>query len=233
MMVLLSVGLVLLMAGVLIVTICFSAALSIMPYISGALLSLAICTEVPFAKEIVPDHPFMNYCVILIIVEVIIAALMRIKWTGRATALCFSEIMVGIISMFILDAMEPDSIGYCVFITLVYLVGNLVFLTTNSSKYASEEKPVPAGIIISTLMYAIAAYFILAIPAELLWQKYIEQTFPSAVVGFMVAYWTLRIVICGGILVKGIIRAKKSVSVDQISERWDMDGREEASSKSV
>lgn len=49
----------------------------------------------------------------------------------------------------------------------------------------------------------------------------------------MVAYWTLRIVICGGILVKGIIRAKKSVSVDQISERWDMDGREEASSKSV
>ena len=101
---------------------------------------------------------------------------MRIKWTGRAAALCFSEIMVGIISMFIFDAMKPDSIGYCVFITLVYLVGNLVFLTTNSSKYASEEKPVPAGIIISTLMYAIAAYFILAIPAELLWQKYIEQT---------------------------------------------------------
>ena len=123
MMVLLSVGLVLLMAGVLIVTICFSAALSIMPYISGALISLVICTEVPFAKEIVPDHPFMNYCVILIIVEVIIAALMRIKWIGRATALCFNEIMVGIISMFILDAMKPDSIGYCVFITLVYLVG--------------------------------------------------------------------------------------------------------------
>ena len=88
----------------------------------------------------------MNYCVIMIIVEVIIAALMRIKWTGRAAALCFSEIMVGIISMFIFDAMKPDSIGYCVFITLVYLVGNLVFLTTNSSKYASEEKPVPAGI---------------------------------------------------------------------------------------
>lgn len=64
----------------------------------------------------------MNYCVILIIVEVIIAALMRIKWTGRAAALCFSEIMVGIISMFIFDAMKPDSIGYCVFITLVYLV---------------------------------------------------------------------------------------------------------------
>ena len=106
----------------------------------------------------------MNYCVIMIIVEVIIAALMRIKWTGRAAALCFSEIMVGIISMFIFDAMKPDSIGYCVFITLVYLVGNLIFLTTNSSKYASEEKPVPAGIIISTLMYAIAACFILAIP---------------------------------------------------------------------
>ena len=79
MMVLLSVGLVLLMAGVLIITICLSAALSIMPYISGALISLAVSTEVPFAKGIVPDHPFMNYCVILIIVEVIIAVLMRIK----------------------------------------------------------------------------------------------------------------------------------------------------------
>lgn len=42
MMVLLSVGLVLLMVGVVIVTICFSAVLSIMPYISGALISLAI-----------------------------------------------------------------------------------------------------------------------------------------------------------------------------------------------
>lgn len=109
------------------------------------LISLAVSTEVPFAKGIVPDHPFMNYCVILIIIEVIITALMWIKWTGRATVLCFSEIMVGIISMFILDAMKPDSIGYCVFITLVYLVGNLVFFTTNSSKYASDEKPVPAG----------------------------------------------------------------------------------------
>lgn len=49
----------------------------------------------------------------------------------------------------------------------------------------------------------------------------------------MVAYWALRIVIYGGILVKGIMRTKKSVSVDQISERWDIDGREEASSKSV
>ena len=131
------------------------------------------------------------------------------------------------------DLQGPFYIDYCVFITLVYLVGNLVFFTTNSSKYASEEKPVPAGIIISTLMYAIAAYFILAISAELLWQKYIEQTYPSAVVGFMMVYWALRIVICGGILVKGIMRTKKSVSMDQISERWDIDGREEASSKSV
>lgn len=116
--------------------------------------------------------------------------------------------------------------------TILYYITNLVFLTTNSSKYASEEKPVPAGIIISTLMYALAAYFILAIPAELLWQKYIEQTYPSAVVGFMVVYWALRIVICGGIFVKGIIRAK-SLSDDHIGERWDIDGREEASSKSV
>ena len=42
--------------------------------------------------------------------------------------------------------------------TILYYITNLVFLTTNSSKYASEEKPVPAGIIISTLMYALAAY---------------------------------------------------------------------------
>lgn len=49
----------------------------------------------------------------------------------------------------------------------------------------------------------------------------------------MVVYWGLRIVICGGILVKGIIRVKKSLSDDQIGERWDIDGREETSSKSV
>ena len=81
-------------------------------------------------------------------------------------------------------------------------------------------------------MYALAVYFILAIPAELLWQKYIEQTYPSAVIGFMVVYWALRIVICGGIFVKGIIRAK-SLSDDHIGERWDIDGREEASSKLI
>ena len=32
---------------------------------------------------------------------------------------------------------------------------------------------------------------------------------------------------------EGIIRAKKSLSDDQIGERWDIDGREESSSKSV
>lgn len=46
-------------------------------------------------------------------------------------------------------------------------------------------------------------------------------------------YWGLRNLICGGILVKGFMRAKKSASEDLISERWDIDGREESLSKSV
>jgi len=58
---------------------------------SGAFISLVFSTEVPFAKAIVPGHPFMNYLSILFVVEIIIAALMHIKATGKTTALSFSE----------------------------------------------------------------------------------------------------------------------------------------------
>jgi len=158
----------------------------------------------------------MNYCIILFVVEVIIGVLMHTKGTSKATTLCFSEIMVGIISMFILDAMKPDSIGYCVFVTLIYLIGNLVFLAANSGRYTNEVKKTSAGIIVSSMIYAFAAYFILAIPTELLWQRYIQVAYPSAMPGFTMGYLVLRIIICGGIVAKGIMDIKHPVTDQQI-----------------
>lgn len=195
--------------ALIVITACFVAALTILPYISGAFISLVISTEVPFAKAIVPGHPFMNYLSILFVVEGIIAALMHIKATGKATALSFSEIMVGIISMFALDAVKPDSIGYCVFVTVLYLILNLVFLVSNSGKYGTSQDNTPAGTVISSLIYAFAAYFILAIPAELLWQRYIEANYSGAMPVFTAIYWILRILVCEGIVLKGIMRARQ------------------------
>lgn len=195
--------------ALIVISVCFYAAMTILPYISGAFISLVISTEVPFARALVPGHPVINYLAILFVVEIIIAALMHIKATGKATALSFSEIMVGIISMFALDAVKPDSIGYCVFVTVLYLILNLVFLVSNSSKYGINQDNTPAGTVISSLIYAFAAYFILAIPAELLWQRYIEANYSGALSVFTVIYWILRILVCGGIVLKEVMRARQ------------------------
>lgn len=196
-------------ATLIIISACFYAAMTIMPYISGALISLFICTEVPWAGAIVPGHPVMNYLMILLVVEIELAVLMNIEATGRATALSFSEIMIAVISMIALDAIKPDSVGYCVFVTIVYLILNLVFLVSNSSKYGTNQENSSAGTVISSLIYALSAYFVLAIPAELLWQKFIEANYSSVMTVFTVIYWILRILLCGGIALLGIIKARQ------------------------
>lgn len=201
-------------AALIIISACFYAAMTIMPYISGALISLFICTEVAWAARIVPGHPVMNYLMVLLVVEVVVAVLMNIKATGKATALSFSEIMIAVISMIALDAMKPDSVGYCVFVTIVYLVLNLVFLVSNSSKYGTDQEDSPAGTVISSLIYAFSAYFVLAIPAELLWQKFIEANYSPAMPVFTVIYWILRISLCGGIVLLGILKARKTGLVE-------------------
>ncbi len=204
--VLLSIGFTVFMLVIAIVGLCFEAAITIMPYISGMFIVLLIYTEVPFADTLIPDHSAISYFFDLVIVETVIAALMHIRLIGEAAALLFSEIMVGIISMFILDSIEPDSIGYCIFVSVVYLLGNAVFLGANVGRHKSMEKNSPAGVIISSCMCAFIAYFIVAIPTELLWEKYISEFHPTAVGIFSVAYCVLRIVVCGGIILNGIYR---------------------------
>jgi hypothetical protein len=196
-----------------VVSACFYAAMTIMPYISGALISLFLCTEVSWAGRIVLGHSVMNYLMVLLVVEAVVAVLMNIKATGKATALSFSEIMIAVISMIALDAIKPDSAGYCVFVTVVYLILNFIFLVSNSSKYGDDQENSPAGIVISSLISAFSAYFVLAIPAELLWQKFIEVNHPAAMPAFTVIYWILRIAVCGGIVFLGISRARKASEI--------------------
>ncbi len=203
------IGMALLMIGITIVGICFSAALTIMPYISGLIISFVLNVSTPLNGLIVPDHPFMNFGVILIIIELIIYALMHIKPIGKAVALFFSELMIGIISMFMLDAVHPDSIRYCIVITAIYLFGNFLFLTTNTNQYDSKQTNT-AGIIISAILYTIIAYFVLAIPAELLWQRYIKATYPGMLNVFNMIYLVLRIVVCGKILIKNIMKLRNN-----------------------
>lgn len=219
----LSFGLILVIMAIYIIIACFTAALTIMPYISGMLISLLVSTQVPFAKNIIPGHPVMNYLSVLFVVEAVIGILMHLKWTGKATALCFSEIMVGIISMFILDSIKPDSVGFCVFATIVYMIGNIFFLASNSARYESKEKNTSVGIIISSIIYAVAAYFIVAIPAELLWQRYIENAKPAAVPVFNIIYLMIRILICGGIVVMGIKRSRQPADdIEIVENKTDM-----------
>lgn len=195
--------------------IVFMASLIFMPYLTGAVIGLVIYLEVPLAQSIVPGHPFMNYISILFVIEIIIAVLIHIKEIGDAVALCLSEVMVGTISMLLLNAAKPDSIGYCVFLTVAYLIGNSIYLGLNSVRYVCQ-KTTTAGIMISSIMYAVTAYFVIAIPAELLWQKYIEVTYASMIAAFNVIYLALRILICGGIVFIGILNAVHTVQDNEI-----------------
>ncbi len=101
-------ALVALFLGGIFVTICVIISVIgigayVAPYAGGALASVMVCETIPGAKGLVPGHTFLNYLVILAIVETIIILLMHVPSVSRAVNVLATSFFLCVVGFPIMD----------------------------------------------------------------------------------------------------------------------------------
>lgn len=166
----------------------------------------------------IPGHPLMNFITVLVATELMILALTHLPKVGKAVTFALSELFIAIIGGMIFMSLKPDSIGYCAFVTAVYAALTAFFLITNISKYDLDDYDFEElGVvtrIITGAIYTASMYFVIAMPAEILWKKYFETVGTTG--GFGAAYLLIRMALfitAGLVVTISIIRNKDTIDV--------------------
>ena len=145
------------------------------PYAGGALASVAVCETVPGAKGLVPGHTFLNYLVILLIVETIIILLMHVPSISRSVNVLSTSFFLCVVGFAIMDQLHPDSIGFCILMSVIYAGGVAVVLWNSIDKWDMDEGDGNLILkIIASAIYGLAG-IVVAFPANWIWMKYYES----------------------------------------------------------
>lgn len=204
--------------GIVVAACVFTALARFMPYVTGLFASILVYFTQGWTRKMIPGHPWMNFITVLVATELIILALTHLPKVGKAVTFALSELFIAIVGGMIFMSLKPDSIGYCVFATTVYAALTAFFLITNISRYDLydydfEELGVVTRIITGAI-YTASAYFVIAMPAEILWKKYFETVGTTG--GFGAAYLLIRIALfitAGLVVTISIIRDKDTIDV--------------------
>ena len=196
----------------------FTALARHMPYVTGLFASILVYFTQGWTKKMIPGHPWMNFIAVLVATELIILALTHLPKVGKAVTFALSELLIAIIGGMIFMSLKPDSVGYCVFATAVYVALTAFFLITNISRYDLDDYDFEElGIvtrIITGIIYTASAYFVIAMPAEMMWQKYFQSTGAGAVFGAVYLLIRMALFITAGLVVTiSIIRNKDTIDL--------------------
>jgi len=161
--------------GVLFLSI-IGVASFIAPFSGGAFFSVMICEVVPGAKRIIPGHSFLNYLVILLIVETTIVFLIHIPQISMPMNVLLTSFFVCCIGLLFLYPVHTKSVGLCVFLTIVYLIAAAVILSLNIQNWDFDEGDCNLFFrIVASMIYAFSMV-VLAIPlAGGLWQELCDK----------------------------------------------------------
>jgi hypothetical protein len=183
--------------GVLFLSI-IGVASFVAPFSGGALFSVMICEVVPGAKHIVPGHSFLNYLVILLIVETIIVFLIRIPQISMPMNVLLTSFFICCIGLLFLYPVHTKSVGLCVFLTVVYLVAAAVILSLNIQNWDFDEGDCNIFFrILASLIYAFSG-IIMAIPlAGGMWQNLYGMADIYSWIGVLV---TIGAAVVGGVV---------------------------------
>ena len=183
--------------GVLFLSI-IGVASFVAPFSGGALFSVMICEVVPGAKHIVPGHSFLNYLVILLIVETIIVFLIRIPQISMPMNVLLTSFFICCIGLLFLYPVHTKSVGLCVFLTVVYLVAAAVILSLNIQNWDFDEGDCNIFFrILASLIYAFSG-IIMAIPlAGGVWQNLYGMADIYSWIGVLV---TIGAAVVGGVV---------------------------------
>lgn len=204
--------------GIVVAACVFTALARFMPYVTGLFTSVLLYFTQDWTKKMVPGHPWMNFITVLVATELIILALTHLQKVGKAVTFALSELFIAIVGGMIFMSLKPDSIGYCAFVTAVYAALTAFFLITNISRYDLDDYDFEElGVvtrIITGAIYTASAYFVIAMPAEILWKKYFETV--GTTDGFGVAYLLIRMALfitAGLVVTISIIRNKDTIDL--------------------
>lgn len=204
--------------GIVVAACVFTALARFMPYVTGLFASILVYFTQDWTKKMIPGHPWMNFITVLVAIELIVLALTHLPKVRKAVIFALSELFIAIIGGMIFMSLKPDGIGYCAFVTAVYVALTAFFLITNISKYDLDDYDFEElGVvtrIITGAIYTAAAYFVIAMPAEILWKKYFETVGTTG--GFGAAYLLIRIALfitAGLVVTISIIRDKDTIDV--------------------
>ncbi|MDD5847035.1 MAG: hypothetical protein PUD05_06900 [Lachnospiraceae bacterium] len=173
--------LILFILGIYITAAFLKVTLFYMPYVLGGIASLIICSQNPGIQTWIPGHPWMCYFTILALVEAVIAILMHINHISRAVITFCCSVFTGVLGAVIFEELAPDSTGYCVFVSIVYLVLSTFAIRLNLRNIPEESRSrgVPAGVV-SGVLYGLSAACIFGFLAEGVWKPYFVSLGKSA-----------------------------------------------------
>lgn len=168
------------------------------PFSGGALFSVMICEVVPGAKRIVPGHTFLNYLVILLIVEAIIMVLIHIPQISMPMNVLLTSFFICCIGLLFLYQVHTKSVGLCVFLTIIYIVAAIVILSLNIQNWDLDEGDCNLFFkILASLIYAFSV-IVMAIPlAGGVWKNLYEIADVYSWVGVLL---TLGAAVVGGVV---------------------------------
>ncbi len=204
--------------GIVVAACVFTALARFMPYVTGLFASVLVYFTQDWTKKMIPGHPWMNFITVLVATELIVLAFTHLPKVGKAVTFALSELFIAIVGGMIFMSLKPDSVGYCVFATAVYAALTAFFLIMNISKYDLDDYDFEElGVmtrIITGIIYTASAYFVIAMPAEILWEKYFETV--GTACGFGAAYLLIRMALfitAGLVVTFSIIRDKDTIDV--------------------
>lgn len=158
-----------------------------MPYALGAVISAMAYFALPGVQNLIPGHPWMCFITVL------------------AITFCCAVFLVfaGAIAF---DRMPADSIGYCVFVTLIFWVLSFAIVTINlrDTHRHTIRRNLPLSIIAGTL-YGLSIMILVNSPADILWKHYLVRTginearyelgltIACIILGLLVMVWTLLV----------------------------------------
>lgn len=145
-----------------------------MPYALGAVIALLVDTQIPLVQHWIPGHPVMNYIAVLALVEIAIGILLHIRQTRKAvTVLCCSA-FIWFVSVLILEELHADSVGYCIFVSVVYTaIASFCIMLNLRSVPLNRQSGNLLCIILSGCMYGISAALLLSAPLDSVWKNYL------------------------------------------------------------
>lgn len=145
------------------------------PYAGGALVSVMVCETVPGAKGLVPGHTFLNYLVVLLIVETVMVLLMHVPSISRSVNVLSTSFFLCVVGFPIMDHLHPDSIGFCILMSVIYAGGVTIVLWNSIDKWDIDDGDGNlAQRLIACAIYGFAGIVISFPLIGGIWMKYYE-----------------------------------------------------------